>query len=286
MKLPSEIEPEPGVGATAILRTLRQVHTDLSNLRGGSGNFKQRVVQYQEWSNQAAQSLSYTVSAESVEHLILTPRHWVLQQWTHVPNSGDPIRLVETECVDRLKALERVVAELCVIEERAESLESDVIAPDTNFFLHYEESFDSVDWLGMVGVQRLCILVPSVVVRELDKHKRAAKNIKVSDTNDQPVRTRARVSLRRLRELFANDPTKPVDLMPGVTIELLLDTVRHSRIDDPDSEIIDRLLAAQSLLSRSIALVTCDRSMEFAARPAGLGTISIPEPAEPAEGGE
>ena len=65
-----------------------------------------------------------------------------------------------------------------------------------------------------------------------------------------------------------------------MTVEVLLDTVKHERIDDVDSEIIDRLLVAQSFLGRSIAVATGDRSMEFAAKAAGLKAVSVPEPVE------
>ncbi len=278
MKLPVDLEPLPGAPAEQVVRVLRQTQTDLINLRGAGGDYKQRVVQYQQWSNQAAQSLGFAVTSESVERLILTQRHWLLQRWTFAPNTGDPVNLVETEAVDRLRLVEQLLRDLQAIEERAAAIQSPLLAPDTNFFLHHEQRFDEVDWRALADAEQLCLLVPWTVVRELDRHKRTGKNVTVSETNSELVRTRARITLRKLRELFPGDPAAPVELAPGVEIELVLDSVKHRAIDDPDSEIVERLATVQSLLGKPVSVVTGDRSMEFAARAEGLQTISIPEP--------
>lgn len=175
--------------------------------------------------------------------------------------------------------VKRLLSDLQAIEERAAKITGPLIAPDTNFFLHHEQCFDEVDRNKLSAGQQACILVPWTVVRELDRQKRTGKNITVSDTNSETVRTRARITLRKLRELFCSDPAGPVDLVASVEIELVLDAVKHRRIEDADSEIIDRLITVQSLLRKPIAVATGNRSMEFAAQVEGLRVISIPEPA-------
>jgi hypothetical protein len=50
--------------------------------------------------------------------------------------------------------------------------------------------------------ENICLLVPIVVVRELDKHKWAGTQIAVSETNKEPIRTRVCVAVRRLRAAF------------------------------------------------------------------------------------
>lgn len=258
---------------------MRHHQNELINLRGGPGDYKKRVVDYQQWSNSAAQDLGWVVNSDSVERLVLTPRHWALQQWTHTSVSGDPVRLVETEALDRQRIFDALLAELEALDTRRSSLEQQLLAPDTNFYLHHDDQFDYIDWRALAGAGTVCVLVPWTVVRELDQHKRTAKNINVSQTNTTPVRKRAQLTVSRLRALFGVDLSGPVDLKEGVRIELVMDDHTRQRLDDPDSEIIDRLLTAQSLLGQPIALVTGDRSMEFAARADGLATLSIPEPA-------
>jgi len=116
--------------------------------------------------------------------------------------------------------------------------------------------------------------VPIAVVRELDKKKVAAKNITVSDTNPEPQRTRARVTSRRLRDLIQN-PDWTAKIVPGVEIELLLDPLDHRPIDDTDTEIIERALAAKRLAGKDISVLTGDGGMEFGAKIEGLSVISI-----------
>jgi predicted ribonuclease YlaK len=41
---------------------------------------------------------------------------------------------------------------------------------DTNIFLHYQ-SFDEIDWLGILNVNHVEIRLPDIIVQELDKHK-------------------------------------------------------------------------------------------------------------------
>lgn len=279
VKLPTGVIPLSGVDAATILATVRKHQNELINLRGGPGDYKRRVVDYQQWSNLAAQDLGRVMDSDSVERLVLTPRHWVLQQWTHTPVSGDPIALVETEALDRQRIFDALVAELTVLDTRRASLEQRLLAPDTNFYLHHDQQFDYVDWCALAGAETVCVLVPWTVVRELDKHKRAARNISVSQANATPLRRRAQLTVSRLHELFSEDSSGPVKLREGVHVELVMDDHTRQRLSDPDSEIIDRLLTAQSLLAKSIALVTGDRSMEFAARADGLATLPIPEPA-------
>lgn len=96
MKLPVDLEPLPGVSAEQITTVLRQTETDLINLRGAGGNYKERVIQYQRWSNQAAELLGFILTGEAVERLFLTQRHWLLQGWKFEPNTGDPIHLSST----------------------------------------------------------------------------------------------------------------------------------------------------------------------------------------------
>lgn len=145
--------------------------------------------------------------------------------------------------------------------------------PDTNFFLHHGKRFDEADWPAIVrpGTYDIRIVVPLAVVRELDSKKSIAKNIKAGDT-DEPVRTRARATIRELRTLFAK-PNDVVTLRPTLTVELLLDRIAHRPMDDGDAEIIDRTLAAKRLTGQDIAIVTSDAGMEFTAKVEGLSVI-------------
>ena len=63
---------------------------------------------------------------------------------------------------------------------------------------------------------------------------------------------RARATIRKITELFADDTNARVELTPNVQVELILDPLDHQRLDDPDSEIIDRLTAAKGYINHRI----------------------------------
>jgi hypothetical protein len=74
---------------------------------------------------------------------------------------------------------------------------------------------------------------------------------------DQAVRTRARKTIQKLRELFV-DPDDIAVLPDGTEVQLLVDPLDHVRLADADREIIDRLVALKRLTGRQISVVTDD----------------------------
>ncbi len=150
-----------------------------------------------------------------------------------------------------------------------------LLVPDTNVYLHHQSHFDAIDWSGLAKASgQVRVMVPMAVVRELDKNKRTQGNKRVSEISDELVRTRARVSSKRIRDLFES-PFGTPRLSNNVTIELILDPPGHRRIDDPDSEIIDRALTARTVSGRQVSIVTGDGNMQFAARVAGHGVVAV-----------
>jgi rRNA-processing protein FCF1 len=257
-----------------LLKQLRQIKSDLGNISGGN---QEALSAYQRWSIGAAQMLGFYIDREQVERLILTKRHWMLLDMTgNNLNNWLISDSIDAERNDRVRLFDEEIKKLEAIERTWASVQSRLIAPDTNVYLHHEQYFDEVDWATLTGSPDVRLLIPMQVVRELDKTKRAGKAITVSETNTEPLRTRARVSSRRLRKLFA-DPRAIATLSPGVTAELLLDPLGHRPIDDPDSEIIDRVLTARRLIGRQVAVVTGDGNMQFAVSVPELDVVPLPE---------
>jgi hypothetical protein len=69
------------------------------------------------------------------------------------------------------------------------------------------------------------------------------------------------------------DYRKLAKLSSGVQVELVLDPQGHRRLDDPDSEVIDRLASAHRITGRPISVYTDDGNMEYGTRIAGLDAI-------------
>jgi predicted ribonuclease YlaK len=154
---------------------------------------------------------------------------------------------------------------------------------DTNIYLHQEVEFQELDWENITeaGGRGAHLVIPLLVLVELDRHKRINGKV-VSKTNNMPVRTRARMTLRYVNELFketsesqvlklANPPFGPV------TTSLLLDNPRHSPLPDPDSEFLDRTRALKDFIDRDVCVLTSDSSMAFRARAIGLKVKRLPD---------
>ena len=66
---------------------------------------------------------------------------------------------------------------------------------------------------------------------------------------------------------------------PGkITMEIVFDPPEHVRLPINDDEIIDRVLAIQSLAGRQVTLLTYDTSQSTRARAAGLPVIKLDRP--------
>jgi hypothetical protein len=153
-----------------------------------------------------------------------------------------------------------------------------IAVPDTSAFIE-GEYFTDFDWRQLTGVQpagKLRLIVPMLVIDELDDLKR-----------DRRAGQRARSVLRRLRELQGAAPLEPCELAgrPGVTIEVLVDALDHSRLPDNDAEIIDRAQYIGELTGQSVLLVAGDYGMLYRAAAVGLGSVLIPSPAASSSSG-
>jgi hypothetical protein len=269
MQVPNVVQAN-GSSIGNALQGLREVSNNLGNL--GSGSTAEVLASYQRWASQSAQMLGYSFDQDALESLIMTRRHWWLMEAPVGDSSSAVIDMFRAEQADRLRTLDAVILRLDVIQRTAADMPPLAVL-DTNVFMHHERYFDQVDWSSLMGEDRLRILVPIAVVRELDRLKRSAKNVTVSDTNKEALRTRARLTVQRLRRMFP-DPSAVATIAPGLECELLLDPFRHQPLPVPDAEIIDRTLVASRMLGKGITVVTDDGGMEFATKIEGLRVVS------------
>jgi predicted ribonuclease YlaK len=139
------------------------------------------------------------------------------------------------------------------------------------FFLEF-------DWHGLhtlLADQAVRLIVPSLVIEELDGHNRS---------RDRRVRTDARQVLRTMWDLHRAASSRP-SLLPGatdVTIEVYLDSDWHKRRENNDGEIIDQAVAVGELTGQPAILASCDYTQLYRAGNVGLNAIEMPRrPDEP-----
>ena len=111
------------------------------------------------------------------------------------------------------------------------------VIPDTNIFLHYT-FFSEIAWNRLEGFREVRLVVPLLVIEELDSQKFAR--------GANAPRRRARKVLRALREIRGDlPPESPAEVRAGVDLQVLMDPRHHARNPNDDEEILDR---ADSLL--------------------------------------
>ena len=278
------VSPLPGVSPDNLLTSLRSVHTDVSNLRGGGGPQRGaygRLLSYLEWTSNAVRMLGTQISSADLEHLVLTRRHELLLSGVGNMTS---IEIEVQRVVNGLVSLEldqRVDAFNQAIKELAEQIGRwsgrwNLAVLDTSFYIEHEQKLEEADFAPLLGVREsdIHIIVPIVVVDELDGLKQS---------KDKHVRWRARYTLAVLDRLFART-TGPARLREDdfsvlgsggiprgqITMELLFDPPGHVRLPINDDEIIDRALAVEPLAVGQITLLTYDTGQSTRARSAGL----------------
>lgn len=122
------------------------------------------------------------------------------------------------------------------------------------------------------------LLFPMVVIDELDRLK---------ESSNKETRKRAGLALAILDRKLAHSTVGVLrdaqsgDIVRGqVTVEIVGDPPRHSRLPIADDEIVDRALAIQALAGRDVILITYDTGQSHRARMAGLQERKLTRPPE------
>lgn len=143
---------------------------------------------------------------------------------------------------------------------------------DTNIFLHYR-SFDEIDWLSILNVERVEICLPSIVVQELDKHKYSSSS---------KLRDKAGKVIKKLHKLA--DSGLKTNLKPNIDLYFEVCNKPPDFLGlglDPNSQD-DKLLASIFLFraenpEKSPILVAADLGLRLKAKYYQIETICLPD---------
>ncbi|MFD0403804.1 PIN domain-containing protein [Kitasatospora sp. NPDC127116] len=265
----------PDAHREGALQALEHVHTKVSNLYTGfSGDAGQLVLAYLEWANDAFSHLEGRISETDIDRLIFTRRYEHMLAGATELGAAHVVRftnsLVRLELGVRSRELALAVNALkeAIANRPAVALNA---VFDTSLFIHHPEKLDAIDWVALTGLSEgaVNLMIPMVVIDELDRTK---------DTHSKgDVRGRARVALAVIDRLFPKgDETFPVLQKGGaggldVTVEIMFDPPRHTRLPIADDEIVDRTLALRPMVGDApVTLFTYDTGQSTRARYAGL----------------
>lgn len=288
----------PGSSSENALRTMRDIESKLSIIRSGtaSGSFAW-LRSYLTWANDSARVLRSQVRSEDLHLLILTKGYdSLLSMVSHaykqvVFNNGSmvvqPQAGVEDPVLNDLLGLE-IEDRATVIREAVKTLDEHIrrwsrpgpyVVLDTGVYINHPDKLKEMDIAAILGTREdVNLLVPIAVIDELDRLKQHS---------NKHVRWRAGHTIGLLNSVLSTPPTGILraadlsglssgELFRGeIRVELLLDPPGHTRLPIEDDEIIDRAIAAQSLMGQPVTLVTYDGGQALRARSAGVNEIRL-----------
>ena len=276
--------PLPGVATEQLVAVLHEETINLSNLRSGPGTGIDRFNAYLQWSSDVVMRLGAMLRPGDLEQLVTTPCYWTLQTLDPAARQLSLAGFVDLEVTERLRRFELERDDLRRSIEHWRAQEGWLTVADTNVYLHHVRYFDDVDWNAVVGARLdgVHLVIPLQVIDELDRHKRSQRGRKVGAANAEEVRTRARVTLKKMDEWPSPGASVTVQRarIPergAITAEVLLDPPGHLRLADADAEIVDRAVVVKQLAQREVTIVTFDVGMKLRAQAAGLRVVRLTE---------
>jgi len=258
-----------GVSTATALSTLRDLIRLVQNVAGGGGGRspRQYAAEYIMWVEQAELHLRTIFASEWVWRGLLSPRYEEIRRVDlGIPR---PHPLIRNEALAQAARLE-AIAERLGREIQAFELPEGYVAavPDTNVFLHYRR-YDEIDWPRFVGAGGVRLVVPLIVIEELDAKKYAG----------HPVAQRARDVLSSLQKRRGSlPPEHPVEVRDGVDFQVLMDPDDHVRQRSHDEEFLDRIEDLAGILGRERAIIVSgDHAVQLRAAGRQLEFVMLPE---------
>jgi hypothetical protein len=265
------VTPLPGVPAKQVREVLQDVTTRVANVMGQTGQAFPRHNDFLVWASEAVRSLSFCLRPAEIDRLICSPRYWVLESLDPASRSPESLAgLLNLEADAVIARLKAAISQLDAEIERWGKHPGNLVVLDTNVYCHNHQLFHETEWHEVLGLAGIHLVMPLVIVDELDRLKRVTE-----------AKAGARATLKVIDSRLSDpEGTAEIRLPSGkaVTFDLLLDDVGHARMTRADDEIVDRALRLSALVDRAVTLVTFDTGARVRGKVAGLLVQQIDEP--------
>lgn len=238
-------------------QTADRLHTDFYNIANGGGvhGAQQLVDRYLQTVEVAESAMSHMWASESWREELHSTAYWQIRGAT--PDTPRLYPLVQNEARRVEGWLGKMIWELRQVmdEDRVVDLTAKRAVVDTNVLIHHRPASE-IDWRTVVSAERVRVMVPIAVVRELDGLKVTAR---------PELARRARLRLREMQRALEGRGRGPVEIGDGVTFEVLLERPRHQRQPQVDQELIVLCGYLGRRRGGAVVLVTGDLSMRLQA---------------------
>jgi hypothetical protein len=280
------IAPLPGVSREHLRASLHQLWTEAVNIRNVSyGSGPAQLARYVNWTSSAVKVLANQIKPADIDRLILTRGYDRLLTLIGPVASTDTVSIMNEML--NLELSQRVTD----LEVARDSLNDAIkrwsdhalfIMPDTSVYIEHEKKLADLDFAELVADQRfpntrLVVLVPIVVIDELDRLK--------NRSSDRHVKWRAAHALGFIYEKLKDadhpaliQPREPQQWLGPVVMELILDPPGHVRLPIDDDEIVDRAQSMGALTESRVTLITFDTGQSLRARNADLRVVKLAKP--------
>lgn len=183
--------------------------------------------------------------------------YWAVRNMTGETTRPSP--LLRAEVARIIRWLDEIERELKRISEQDEWDDSSTprLVFDTSALVR-EGSFDQFDWSKLVDAESARLVIPILVVRELDDLKNYGRSEK------------ARPRLRKIMRILDGKGRGPAMVSASATLELLMDPPGHVRLPSHDEEIVRRAAYLQGRRGGPLKLITGDYTMLFTAEAHGV----------------
>lgn len=261
------------------------------NLRIASANMTQfwnysgktLFDQYIKWANSQVRMFAGLISARDVGELFQTRGYWSLR--SSDPSSlGDNLTAtVQREMEWQKHAIEVAADELRDERKRWHGQAKSPIALilDTGVVEAFADQLLEADWHKLADVRPhhfLYLVVPRVVLDELDRHKQSRDN----GAQSKARRMKARAAIKSLWAMFGAKNKFPtfcreykIPAEQGA-FELLSDDINHAQLSDPDAELLARSRTLTAFLP--VKVVTFDTGMALRGMASGIDVVLASAP--------
>jgi hypothetical protein len=223
------------------------------------------VNTYLGWVEQADTQLSSFLDDRRDVEALYTEHYWRIR--TMNESTVRPVPLISVEQSAQKTRLQEIRNELQKYSEMAKiSAKGSLVVCDTNVYVH-GKLFTQLAWDTIVGLSPVRVLVPLVVVDELDA---------IKDRGSEDSRWTRRV-IKEMKGI-APDGTGlgPFQMHQNVTLQFVDEPRGHRRLLRPDDEIVRQAEYFSGLTEGELRIVSLDQGMLFRAQAVGLHHLELP----------
>lgn len=268
-----DLEFIESANTTDVLDALSRAEALFGNLR--SGDASDWIRGYLATVVEAESTLNNVLPLSEVSRLLRNDDYWAIRRIenrTHIHN----IAAVTLAAEHQRRAFETLGRDLRSVHAHwGEPESATLLVPDTNLLIRDEPNFEDINWPAELGALIVRIVVPIIVIHEMDRLKREGNQTAAR------LSRRALKWLQQVRAEIATDPDSNLaPTAPGGLITRLDVYVDQgpTRRPDADGDIIQFARRLKVISGLPTVLATRDLGMQLRADQVGVDARLVDDP--------